>query len=124
MKVTWERLIRFVATDGRVLRGEPILPSPDFDLGTTTEETKLKAKIIVGEDLYDTTGKTKVTDEVATVKQLLGPLAPEDVPIIRCIGLNYAKHSMSMLRWHLHKRYFFREWLATSCHQYISNLTA
>jgi hypothetical protein len=91
--VAWERLIRFVATDGRVLRGEPILPSPDFDLGNTTAETKLQAKIISGSDIYDTTGATKVTEEVATVKELLGPLAQEDVPILRCVGLNYAKHS-------------------------------
>ena len=89
----WERLIRFVATDGRTLRGEPILPSPGFDLGNTTAETKLQAKVIVGDDLYDTTGATKVTNEVVTVKQLLGPLTKSDVPILRCVGLNYAKHS-------------------------------
>ncbi|RFU28420.1 hypothetical protein B7463_g7902, partial [Scytalidium lignicola] len=90
--VVWERLIRFVATDGRVLRGEPILPSPDFDLGDTAAETKLQAKVIVGSDIYDTTGATKVSDEIVTVKQLLGPLAAEEVPILRCVGLNYAKH--------------------------------
>ncbi|KAK0383889.1 hypothetical protein NLU13_7981 [Sarocladium strictum] len=92
MSVSWSRLIRFVATDGRTLRGEPILPSPDFDLGQTTEATGLKAKVIQGEDIYDTTGATKVTDEVVTVKTLLGPLAQSDVPILRCIGLNYATH--------------------------------
>lgn len=91
--VVWKRLIRFVATDGRVLRGEPILPSADFDIGKTTAETKLQAKVITGKDIYDTTGSTKVTDEVVTVKELLGPLAQEDVPILRCVGLNYAKHS-------------------------------
>lgn len=92
MSVAWERLIRFVAEDGRVLRGEPILPDADFDLGTTTEDTKLEAKIIEGDDIYDTTGKTLVTDEVVTVKKLLGPLAQADVPILRCVGLNYQKH--------------------------------
>ena len=94
MAVAWNRLVRFVATDGRILRGEPILPSQDFDLGSTTTETQLKVKIISGHDLYDTTGATKVTDEVAIVKELLGPLAQADVPILRCVGLNYAKHSM------------------------------
>ncbi|OHE99660.1 hypothetical protein CORC01_05018 [Colletotrichum orchidophilum] len=93
MSVAWQRLIRFVASDGRVLRGEPILPHAEFDLGNTTEETKLKAKAIEGSDIYDTSGKTKVTDEVVVVKTLLGPLAQEDVPIIRCVGLNYATHS-------------------------------
>jgi hypothetical protein len=97
MKLAWERLIRFIATDGRVLRGEPILPSPDFDLGYTTEETKLQARVIVGTDIYDTTGATKVTEDVVTVKKLLGPLAQDDVSILRCVGLNYAKHSTSSL---------------------------
>lgn len=97
MKVTWDRLIRFVATDGRVLRGEPILPSPDFDLGLTTEATNLTAKVIVGDDVYDESGKTLVTDEIVTVKQLLGPLAQSDVDILRCVGLNYAKHSRSCM---------------------------
>ncbi|KAF4990295.1 hypothetical protein FDECE_14438 [Fusarium decemcellulare] len=92
MSVAWDRLIRFIATDGCVLYGQPILPSPEFDIGQTTENTKLQAKVIQGDDLYDTTGATKVTDEVVTVKQLLGPLAQSDVPIIRCIGLNYATH--------------------------------
>lgn len=93
MPVSWERLIRFVATDGRTLRGEPILPSPDFDLGTTTAETKLQAKVIEGDDIYDTTGTgCRVTDQIVTVQTLLGPLAPTDVPILRCVGLNYAKH--------------------------------
>jgi hypothetical protein len=91
--VVWNRLIRFIATDGRVLRGQPILPMEDFDLGFTTAETKLKAKVITGDDPYDTTGKTQVTEEIVVVKQLLGPLAQEDVPILRCVGLNYAKHS-------------------------------
>lgn len=88
----WERLIRFVATDGRVLRGEPIMPYPGFDLGQTTTATNLKAKIITGDDIYDNTGNTKVTDEVVTVKHLLGPLAQADVPILRCVGLNYTTH--------------------------------
>ncbi|KAJ4421930.1 hypothetical protein N0V82_003427 [Gnomoniopsis sp. IMI 355080] len=92
MSIAWERLIRFVSDDGRVLRGEPILPSADFDLGHTTEDTKLQAKVIKGDDIYDTTGKTVVTNEVVTVKKLLGPLAQADVPILRCVGLNYQKH--------------------------------
>lgn len=93
MKVAWTRLIRFVAADGRVLRGEPILPSADFDLGTLTDADDLKAKVIVGDDPFDTTGKTTVSDEVVAVKKLLGPLTRDDVPILRCVGLNYAKHS-------------------------------
>ncbi|KAJ4395064.1 hypothetical protein N0V91_011093 [Didymella pomorum] len=92
MLVSWNRLIRFAATDGRVLRGEPILPNPNFDLGQTNEKTELQAKVVIGDDLYDTTGKTRVSDEIVTVRKLLGPLGQGDVDIIRCVGLNYAKH--------------------------------
>jgi hypothetical protein len=102
MKVVWERLIRFVAADGRVLRGEPIMPSPDFDLGNTTEHTGLQAKVILGSDIYDTTGKTKVSNEIVMVKKLLGPLAQEDADILRCVGLNYAKHSKFFIPPRLH----------------------
>ena len=86
MAPNWDRLIRFIATDGRELRGEPILPSPDFDVGSTTEETGLKAKVIkvAHDDVFD--ASTEVTDEEVTVKQLLGPVTVEEVPIIRCIG--------------------------------------
>ncbi|KAH7119960.1 fumarylacetoacetate hydrolase family protein-like protein [Dendryphion nanum] len=89
---SWKRLIRFEATDGRILRGEPILPSPDFDVGTTTEQTGLRAKVIdvANADIFD--AATKVTDEEATVKKLLGPVTTDEVPIIRCIGLNFIKH--------------------------------
>ncbi|KAG6363026.1 hypothetical protein INS49_008121 [Diaporthe citri] len=92
MNVAWERLIRFVSTDDLVLLGEPILPRPDFDLGNTGADTRLKARVIRGDDIYDTTGSTYVTDEVVSVKKLLGPLHSCDVPIIRCVGLNYATH--------------------------------
>ena len=92
MKLAWERLIRFISTDGRTLRGEPILQSPDLDLGKVTESSRLQAKVVFGEDIYSTTGSCKVTDEIVTVKTLLGPLSRRDVPILRCVGLNYAKH--------------------------------
>lgn len=95
MPVAWERLIRFVATDGRVLRGEPILPSEGFDIGYTEESTGLQAKVIEGTDILDETGVTKVTDEVVTVQRLLGPLVATEIDTIRCVGLNYAKHSKS-----------------------------
>ena len=93
MKVAWTRAIRFITTDGRTLVGEPILPSDDYVLGQDREPQGLQAKVIVGDDLYDTTGATRVTDEVVSVKRLLGPLKQSDVPILRCIGLNYLKHS-------------------------------
>ncbi|KAJ5474647.1 hypothetical protein N7475_004213 [Penicillium sp. IBT 31633x] len=92
MSLPWTRLIRFIATDGRTLRGEPILPTPTTDLGFTTESDNLQARVIEGSDIYDTTGETRVSDEIVSVKTILGPLAQTDVPILRCVGLNYAKH--------------------------------
>lgn len=99
-KIAWTRLIRFEATDGRILRGEPNHAFHDnetdeFDLGKISEADQLQARVITGEDIFNTTGNTIVTDEVVTVKRLLGPLRQADVPIIRCVGLNYAKHSKS-----------------------------
>lgn len=93
MLVVWKRLIRFIATDGRMLYGEPLLPSPGFNAGQPLNDVKLEAKVVQGQDMYDTVGATKVTDEVAVVKKISVPLTPRDVPILRCIGLNYATHS-------------------------------
>lgn len=95
MKLAWKRLIRFEAIDGRILVGEPALPSSDFDLGLSDAQEGLKARVICGKDIFDTTGMTRVTDETVQVKRILGPLTPQDVPILRCIGLNYANHSQS-----------------------------
>ncbi|CAG8182286.1 unnamed protein product [Penicillium nalgiovense] len=92
MSLPWKRLIRFITTDGRTVRGEPILPTPTTDLGFITESDNLQARVIEGDDLYGTTGKTRVTDEIVSVKTILGPLTQADVPILRCVGLNYAKH--------------------------------
>lgn len=96
MKVSWARLVRFTAVDGPVLRGEPILPCDDYDLGKLTEGDEIKAKVVMGDDPFDTTGKTVVSDEVVTIKKLLSPLAQDEVLILRCVGLNYTEHSKSI----------------------------
>jgi 2-keto-4-pentenoate hydratase/2-oxohepta-3-ene-1,7-dioic acid hydratase in catechol pathway len=90
MKTSWKRLIRFEDTQGRILHGEPILPSSDFDIGKIQEAEGLEAKIVTGSDIFNPSAS--VSDETVTVKKLLSPLKPQDVPAIRCIGLNYAKH--------------------------------
>jgi hypothetical protein len=95
MKLPWKRLIRFEAVDGRILRGEPLLLSDKtIDLGFITEADQLKARILSGLDIYDTTGKTILSEETVLVKRILSPLSQGDIPILRCVGLNYAKHSM------------------------------
>jgi hypothetical protein len=93
MQPVWDRLIRFEAHDGRILNGEPIVAHPDFDVGSVTADDDLKARVIEGTDIFATDGSTKVTDQIVAVAKVLGPLTHLQVPILRCVGLNYAKHS-------------------------------
>ncbi|KAG5419626.1 hypothetical protein I9W82_001506 [Candida metapsilosis] len=87
--MTWKRLIRFVANDGKIYRGEPIVTDAEYDVGKQLLQGKtIKAKVVKGDIFKDAV----VTDEVLEVKQLLGPLNQDDVPIIKCVGLNYMKH--------------------------------
>ncbi|KKA22977.1 hypothetical protein T310_2991 [Rasamsonia emersonii CBS 393.64] len=87
MTLPWTRLIRFEATDGRILRGEPVTPdnnnNTELDLGFITEADSLQARVLAGDDIFDTSGKTHLTDEVVTVRKILGPLTSDDVPILR-----------------------------------------
>ena len=87
--IAWERLVRYVsASDGTVKYGQPILDSPDVDVAALAEEGKLEVHVAEGENpLAARPGSQK--DQV---KSLLGPFRVEDVPIIRCIGLNYKTH--------------------------------
>lgn len=67
----------------------------EFDVGNLGTEDVLEARVITGDDLFNTSGETIVTEEIVVVKKLLGPLTSKDVPILRCVGLNYATHSKS-----------------------------
>lgn len=91
----WNRLIRYVsARDGSIKYGEPILTegekNPDID--ALALAGGLKVKVLQGENPI----VAKPTGEEDEVKKggLLGPLTPKDVPIVRCVGLNYRTHSM------------------------------
>lgn len=61
------------------LNAEPILPTPDFDLGHVDAASALRAKVIEGSDLYATDGSTIVADEETTVARVLGPLIGEQI---------------------------------------------
>lgn len=88
--MSWKRLIRFVAQDGKIYRGEPILKGNDYDVGRMfLEGEKIQARVIKGDNIFQ---NSVVTDDILDVKKLLGPLAQSDVPIVKCIGLNYSKH--------------------------------
>ncbi|KAK3300839.1 uncharacterized protein B0H64DRAFT_421834 [Chaetomium fimeti] len=81
---TFSRLVRFLARDGRTYYGDAILPRGISDISKARQ-----ARIITG-DIF---GKHDVTDQVADIRTLLAPLAPEDVRTVRCLGLNYAAHA-------------------------------
>lgn len=89
--VAWTRLVRFVAAngDGSVQYGEPIVEGASTDIAKLARDGKLEVHVCSGEDVFS----AKPTAEKKLVKKLLGPLKPDEVPIIRCIGLNYKTHS-------------------------------
>jgi hypothetical protein len=93
MKPVWQRLIRFEDANGEIHLGEPITTSEDQDIGLTPLQAR-KVELGRDADIFSTSEDIKVTDKVLDVKKLLGPLTSSQVPVIRCIGLNYAKHSM------------------------------
>ncbi len=79
-----QRLVRFLARDGRTYYGDAILPK-----GVTDISKARHARIIKG-DIF---GSYQVTDQVSDIRLLLAPLALEDVRTVRCLGLNYALHA-------------------------------
>lgn len=90
MTTAWKRLIRFVAHDDKIYRGEPLVSDAEYDVGKLALQGKtIKAKVIEGGNIF---GDAVVTEKVLEVKKLLGPLTEEEVPIIKCVGLNYMKH--------------------------------
>lgn len=88
----WDRLVRYVsAKDGKIRYGEPIVSDSKPDIDQLAQDGKLEVKILDGPNPIE----ARPTGEQDTVKQLLGPLTAKDVPIIRCVGLNYKTHSKS-----------------------------
>ena len=87
---SWDRLVRYVsAKDGQTRYGEPIVSDSKPDIDQLALDGKLEVNILEGASPM----VAKANGEKDTVKQLLGPLTPKDVPIIRCVGLNYKTHS-------------------------------
>lgn len=92
MTMAWNRFIRFLDEDDHLRLGDALVDSAE-DLANLLQAEKLTARELIGQDLFS----ARPTDRVFRVRKLLGPLSPENVPIIRCVGLNYAKHSMLRL---------------------------
>ena len=87
---SWDRFVRYEsAKDGKVRYGEPIVSDSKPDIDQLAQDGKLEVKVLEGPNPL----QAKPTGEQDQVKKLLGPLTPQDVPIIRCTGLNYKTHS-------------------------------
>lgn len=90
MASEWKRLVRFVSTEDEEIRyGEPLIDNDGDDLLKTLESSTLKIQVLDGADMWS----LKRTDRIETAKTILSPLCADDVPIVRCIGLNYKTHS-------------------------------
>ncbi|KAJ7058210.1 hypothetical protein C8F01DRAFT_1149968 [Mycena amicta] len=81
---TAQRIVRFIASDGKEYTGDAILNNGDTD----TSHSK-QARVITGDILGDFT----VTSQVKTIKTLLSPLPPERTRTVRCVGFNYIAHA-------------------------------
>ena len=85
---SWTRLIRFVDDNGNETFGEPIIQD-DKEFSDRLAKNDLWAVEYKGTSpVAELTKGEKI--HVKAVRELL---RPSDVPIIRCIGLNYIKHS-------------------------------
>ncbi|KAI6083030.1 fumarylacetoacetate hydrolase [Hypoxylon rubiginosum] len=85
--MSWVRLIRFVDENGQEHYGDACIEK-DSELAEKLKAGNLYAIKLEGEPPFGRVTK----GERVQVKSLLDILKPEDVPIVRCIGLNYIKH--------------------------------
>ncbi|KAI1619334.1 hypothetical protein EDD37DRAFT_597359 [Exophiala viscosa] len=85
MSQQWTHLVRFLAQeDGQIHLGQVDATKwPDVGLATFKGE-KVDARLVTG-SIYDGV----VNQRIMHISQLLPPLSMEEVPIIRCLGLNY-----------------------------------
>ena len=85
--MSWTRLIRYQDDSGATRLGEPVIESAE-DLEVLLKKGELYAEELEGTGPFTLTSR----GSRRPVKKILGLLTPEDVPIVKCIGLNYMKH--------------------------------
>ncbi|TQS33119.1 hypothetical protein Golomagni_06548 [Golovinomyces magnicellulatus] len=87
--MSWTHLIRFIAEeDGQIHLGQvDAAQHPDVGLAVINGE-KVTAKLITG-SVFDGV----VTEKTLQVARLLSPLSMDEIPAIRCLGLNYKDHA-------------------------------
>ncbi|KAK4861241.1 hypothetical protein LT330_004157 [Penicillium expansum] len=89
MSPNWTNLVRFISEEeGQIHLGEVDTNKyPDIGLAVLNEE-RIAVKLVKG-SIFDGV----VTETVVHVARLLAPIEVEEVPIIRCMGLNYRDHA-------------------------------
>ncbi|KAJ6124654.1 Fumarylacetoacetase C-terminal-like protein [Penicillium samsonianum] len=89
MSLNWTNLVRFISEeDGQIHLGEvDTRKYPDIGLAVLNGEI-IAVKLIKG-SVFDGV----VTETTVHVARLLAPIGTEEVPIIRCMGLNYRDHA-------------------------------
>jgi hypothetical protein len=94
-QVSWDRLVRYVTKDGQQIRyGQPCLKHDQADqVAQLADQGRLRVLVFEGSDPFS----ASPSNETEVVGKLLGPLEPRNVPIIRCIGLNYKTHSAASM---------------------------
>lgn len=80
----FQRLVRFIANDGKIYTGDAILPRGVDDAGRATHAHVIEGSIF---------GQHNVTNNSMEIKKLLCPLAREQLRTVRCLGLNYEQHA-------------------------------
>ena len=88
--MAWTRLIKF-ESEGAIHYGEPVI-TDSKDLVSQLESGKLCANVYPGDSFHSLSTSSS---ERKKVDRILSLLDPRDVPIIKCVGLNYRKHSES-----------------------------
>ncbi|KAM3425736.1 hypothetical protein BST61_g7669 [Cercospora zeina] len=86
--VNWKRLVRYRSTDGQIKYGEPVLSASSNDILQIARDGDLEVKVCSG----NTALSASVTSDTEKVAEILCPLSVQEVPFIRCVGLNYRTH--------------------------------
>ncbi|KAH7072512.1 hypothetical protein FB567DRAFT_584185 [Paraphoma chrysanthemicola] len=89
MSNSWTHLVRFIAEEDRQIHIGQVnaLTYPDVGLAHRNGE-KIEVNLITG-SIYDGI----VTNKKLHIRTLLSPLSVDQIPIIRCLGLNYKDHA-------------------------------
>ncbi|CAG8890028.1 unnamed protein product [Penicillium egyptiacum] len=89
MSLNWTNLVRFISEEGgQIQLGEvDTRKYPDIGLSVLNGE-RIAVRLIKG-SIFE----GAVTETTVHIARLLAPIGIEEVPIVRCMGLNYRDHA-------------------------------